>query len=352
MKIENARKYVERLKFLADRGNVQACSTYGTFLMFGAYDAYQMELDFASGKLLPAPVNPRQDPYLIMQRDQYRAIEYIRKAACFDAVSCHEVLVASGIMAYCRRKNPAVGYSPSRFCNDFIVTLYYDKLVKTASPAELAADPLMPVPFVRPAPQHPVNRLFNNYILDLQKYTLYKTYLLAILAIIAITLMLTHRNVEGARLEVLLPIFIVAIDELPFVWESVLTRGTTGPHCSCPEMKQAYELRMSRLPAECKKGPGHYETASIITRNFHHIFQFLNLLLLIIPFALITFKFIKIDFIEKFFDTSSLVYRASILISLTFPLAMLSIDNTFTFKDRICLNQLMLEKELCAKRGV
>ena len=133
------------MRALADSGNVQAAWYYGNILLVGGWDESRMGVDFLRNKLLPEKLDPRQDPYLIVPRDQYAAVHYHKIAASFpDEKQAVEISYSRVILGYCRKKTD-IGYNGTGKLDRFYIESF-ETYAKAAKPEDFKANPFIPYP--------------------------------------------------------------------------------------------------------------------------------------------------------------------------------------------------------------
>lgn len=345
LNLENIQQQVDQMKYLADRGNVQAAYWYGDGLMRGIWDLPRMELDFACGKLLPPTANPREDPYLFGQRDQMRALEYIKRVACFQEVRCVEAEIAGGLIAYIRLSRPEIGFTPKRFTDRHFVKLFEGQ-AKTIPPAEARVNPLIALIFVRPQVYHPVSKIFLGFSAEIFKHLLFEAILTCLFPSVYITVLLYNDELEKVD-------FVWMFLGLVIFFWPALTMNFLNffygimqrlPLCSCPEIKAAYELRIKRLPQDCLPKQNPFESTSLILRHFNQFKQNYYIFFLIISIIMgVSRLAIKT---EEYLNISWPLYLSIMIMGFIVPVSVLLFDKTLDFKDRPCLNQLNLEKEI------
>lgn len=345
-KIEDYNERLELIKNLADKGNVQAAYYYGKVLMVGGWDIGRMEMDFALGKLLPATANPREDPYMIIQRDQHAAIEYLRKAASLEAVNCSEIKTASAMMAFCRRKQPNIGDTPARL-TDAGICMGLLVIEGVAKPADREASPFIAFSSARPKPRHPGKRVFFNYSLNaFISLTSQLYFFLLIFPLYFVVTYCSNEPISGNQVFWLLVGW--SLCSLPVCFERLanITYGLQQslPICSCHEMRKAYNLRLGRLPVLCRSTDNPFESTSILVRNMHAIKQYLYVLLVIVGLLMAIIKFAQPGPVV---NASS--YMATMIMAFFGSLRILWDEKTLEWKDRFCLKELAIETELSEK---
>lgn len=338
---------VEQIKLLADKGNIQACWYYAETLMEGAWDVERMELDLACDRLIPVPLDPRTDPYLYIKRDQYAAIEYYKKAANFEHSQCDEVIRSGGMLAF-MRKRMDIGYNLCRYSDQEICA----KLEAYAADAPLEdqqMNPFMPYPLARPKIKNPRTAVFK----ELAKLTREKATVdifLAFLPFLVYILATAIKYGEGKRAPLwpylcglYMLAFIVVAFSAPLGIFTLLNYLYGGkqqmPLCSCDAIRRAYDIRVMKLPVECRKRDPFGEAPWLI-RNLHQIrLGFFSLYL--IPAIIATVLIIQNnEYMLKLSEYFGNFFIWSIISLLyIFPLFLILYYKTFTFADRDCLEQ-------------
>lgn len=345
LSIFDGTKQIFHMKQIADKGNVQACYWFAEVLMQGGYDITRMELDFVRKGLLQRTSDPTQDPYLIVPRDQFKALEYYKKCSNL-AGSTVEAIKSGGLLAYCRAKKidtePGLKRKSDAFCVKQI-----ESSIKKASPQDLASNPILPCPFKRPEIFHPRSKMFPNFATNLNTTNSIEFLVFFYTLFVAAFIDFFRNNlIFVAFRNYLNLVFFLFI--LPGIWFSIINYfygiHQRMPLCSCPLMRKAYALRQEALPEDCRDS-SEQDSPFVQTpwpiRNLYSarlVYPVSSLILAIIAsiaYVLRTDFFIK----NLNFDWIPLI----ILYAL--PLFMLFMHKNKFMQDRQCLLQLELASE-------
>lgn len=285
---------INRIRRLADGGNVEAALWYAKILMAGQWDKSRMTRDLIAGTLLPATSDPTQDPYLLYQRDQYKAISYLFIAASCD-ISTEDVNESRGILAYCQTKQN-IGYKYSG-AQDALHKNFYQDLQQRNGYIDPQHAPFLSWPYSRPVVEDPRTSLIvklNAAMAKLSRKQLQITMLYSSVFLIVLLFNL-HKHelfliIPSNLFFVILPLYI--FDRLYHKY------GVIGgmPCCQCAKFREAYQLHVERMLPGRKFEPYPFDTVPFFIRNLTTIKSFYFLFILFSSITAMLFS-LKNDYI-------------------------------------------------------
>lgn len=353
-KMKCSAKKVAKLKSLADTGNIQAAFAFGDLLMTGAWDMARMESDLALERLIPPPLDPSKDPYLILRRDQYQAINYLRFAADYPHEdTCLEISKARAHLKYCSRKRN-FGYNGRGRLDYMMLVSFYTPMEKAATPEDLRFNPFFPLPYSRPKICNPKGKVFSRLATQLVGYNVLQLFTFHILALALIFVgfgdakdTLVTRQIMQMQMFTLLaftiPLFLVIL--ISVIFGSVKEK----PLCSCSDVRRAYDAAMDGVSDDLKVTDPFTETPFVV-RNIFSV-QETIFFVYILTAAIVTLldytKFIKL----RQFIPQNLIYPV-IIATMAFSACSLVLLKKLVppFSDKLCEAQF-LQAEMDNKDG-
>ena len=333
--IETSAKF-QRMKALADSGNVQAAWYYGNVLMIGGWDESRMDVDYLRKNILPETPDPLKDPYLLVPRDQYAAVHYHKIAASFpDEKKANEIKYSRIILEYCRTKAD-IGYdgtgNPDRF-----YMKSFENYAKAASPENVKANPFIPYPYKRPEVKNPKTKIFEC----LASRMLNRIYieilgagkLISILSFEYMILCIKRKEnlISAPLITFNLITFMTIIVPLLFALFICKKYGIneSRPICSCAIIKKSYQNNLDRLPEDCRTGADPFLETPLLIRNFHHIKHAIFAMNIVVSLILIGLQ------VTNFID---LTYELKYVVGVAFlsSIMILLFDKQLCLVDRDC----------------
>lgn len=359
-KMKNCPEKIQSLKAMADAGNVQAAFVFGDMLMKGIWDIKRMELDVARGQLLPPAPFVQHDPYLILPRNQYQAIEYHKIAANYPYENvCVEITKARAELNYCRLKGN-IGYYNHGKLDIFTSEYFYKTLEADASDEDKAANPFLPYPYVRPEVENPKTKVFAHVASKLNIYGLIFALLFQVFAFYAIVPIMafgSNLNKEVGILGAIIvsQVFTFVLFTIPIIVFFIYNKiyGPDRPLCACPEIRKAYDTAVADLPKDLKQDdpfegiPAFAKNTISIQLGLHSFYAIAAIIFGVLHFT----KILDLAQLSPFLSGG--VNYSLLFIAIAFPLITI-----FTYKnaqkgfvDRICdreLHELTEESDLDA----
>jgi hypothetical protein len=352
-KIKNCPEKVQALKAMAGAGNIQAAFAYGDMLMAGAWDIKRMELDLVRGQLLPSTTDVNMDTYLILPRNQYHAIEYLKIAANYPYENlCVEISKARAQLSYCRGK-ANIGYYNHGKLDKIMLELFYKPMENSAESQDKLANPFFPLPYVRPEVEDPKTKVFEHVASRMNINASLLTLLYHIFAFYAIlpTFVFANGSINSGVSILVIEGFTLILYDVPIIILYIYKKiyGSKRPLCACPEIRKAYEASVADLPKELRQDDP-FEGIPTFARNIVSIELSLNGFYAIsaIIFAVLYFTNIfDITQLSKKFLSGGMIY------SICFVTIAFSMMSTLFYKnmrkgfvDQICDHELFVLTEM------
>ena len=252
-KIKSTKNRLIRMKALADAGNIEAALNFGEKLMTGEWDVSRMELDLARRKFLPPAANPIEDPYLLMKRDQVRAIDYYKIVAGHP--SCAESKIANDLLVYCQKKSN-IGYTKTSVNNSATIKSY-EEMDKTATPEITKISPFIAFPLQRPEVLNPKIGMFVRAAQNARDRSIKTIAVAHIVGLIFSGIVLSYDpDLIYPAIAYNAVIFVLYTIPLLLFAYVCKTFGVEKemPICSCELLREAHEKTLAQLPDECKVG--------------------------------------------------------------------------------------------------
>ena len=347
-KMKTSKQRLVRMKALADAGNIEAALFLASRLMCDEWDYSKMETDLARGQLLPPTANLNEDPYLLMKRDQYRALDYYKIVASHPP--CFESKFANDILIYCKTK-AEIGYNGKVLNNPFMLKIY-ENMEKMASPETLKASPFIALPFQRPHVMNPKTGMFIRVAQNAHERAYFMISVFHIIAFfMSLMIGLSHDDSIYPAIGLNVLVFVVfTFPILVFAYFSkIYGVEKEMPICSCSKLRETRAKTLANLPDDCKDGDlGPFEQTAFFIRNLVNIKKglFLSYLIMFALFALLSYQNLIDqnilmptipDFAQPFF----------FIVMIAFPIIALIWEVRFGFKfvDRDCANEFDLVPE-------
>lgn len=334
---------ISRMRALADAGNVQAAWWYGNLLMNGGWDTTRMEIDFLRNKVLPETPDPRQDPYLIVPRDQYAAVAYHKIAASYpDDKLCTEISFSRGILAFCRTKTD-IGYYGNGQLDRFQVA-FFEAMEKNADPKDRQANPFIPFPFKRPEIENPKTKMFTHIANSVYRRTILQLCLSGFYEVLFSFILGDMYPTDWILNLLSFNGLYFVVNMVPLFWTlfiaSFYGMKRSMPICSCALARKAHKDSIDQLPPDCRMGDKDpFETTPFFVRNSLTLMYALFVAYLFISFVSVYFSIVELDskkersmFVFNIFAVSMLTILNSFL--------NLVIGKTCCYADRDCEAEL------------
>lgn len=334
--IETSAK-LQRMRTLADYGNVQAAWYYGNILLIGGWDERRMEVDYLRGKLLPETSDPRQDPYLLLPRDQYAAVHYHKIAASFpEDKQVDEISYSRGILGYCRKKIDIGYYGKGKY--DLFSVKILEDYSSAAKPENVGSNPFIPYPYKRPEVKNSKTKIFGCLASMILK-KVYSAMLITICLLFSFSFSMIILSVKidedymtaliTFNLIVLITVFIPLIIAI-FVCKKYGINESM-PICSCAVIKKSYQKHFDRLPEDCRTGADSFADTPLFIRNFHHIKQAIFAINFVASLI-----FIVSQLSGLIIQDYSVEYITSAWFVLVISIVLLAMDKKWCLVDRDC----------------
>lgn len=340
-KMPNCPEKIQKIKAMAHAGNIQASYVYGDMLMIGAWDIKRIENDTARGQLLPQPEDINTDPYLILPRNQNYAIEYLKMAAYFPYEdACIEISKARAQLNYCRTKGN-IGYYGYGKMDNFMNEEFYQDIDDNATIQDKLFNPFIPLPYERPILDNPKTKVFERaaHAMNITVSLLVMMYFLCGLFSILPLFVWKHNPVISNI--VATQLFIIFAFTVPVIIVVIVIRtihGSKRPFCSCPKIREAYDVVTSDLPEDLKQDDPFEETSSI-SKSIIPILLALFSTYAIVAIILGSLKFANIFDITKFFNVhSDDLFYSIVFFSVAFTIMTICFFKNIVYdgSDQIC----------------
>lgn len=345
IKTKCSAKKVAKLRALADAGNIQAAFAYGDLLMTGAWDMARMESDLALERLIPPTLDPTKDPYLVLPRDQYQAVNYLKIAAEYpDENACLEISKARAHLKYCSRRGNT-GYNGHGKLDKIMLELFYIPMERAASRQELQLNPFFPLPYLRPKISNPKAKVFSGIAAEIIKYNGLQSIIFHVLALaLIISVFRDTKDTLVTKQIVLLEMFTFIAFTIPLLLVILISiifgSANKKPLCSCSDARKAHDVAMDGISKDLKTTDPFKETP-LIVRNIHSVQITLFVAYIIIAVIVSLLDLNGVIKLKKFIPENMI--NPVLFVSVLFPVLALALLQKLVppFNHKICEAELM-----------
>lgn len=342
LKIQDRKQRLSHMKDLAERGNMHAIQNYADILMKGAWDLERMLYDMEHGQMLPVTEDVTKDPYLIIPRDQYLAVEYLKKLAMFN-YSHYTVSEARGYLAYIGQSRDTGYRGPNGHLDFLIVNIQNDRVQEQWKKVEgrgVVPDqlhsPFVNFPYCRPFINHPKRNVFSTVAKAIYDRSKTQIQICIWLNLIVFLLYCNAKSWTNKHLNLFWPCYVFFVLPLWIFMTLVDKFGVKKKLqiCTCSCVKTALQKIQTEFSALLKSTDcADYsdDAAPFLVRNLHNI-KILFYILYFIIGAVLAYT-TKLD---TLFNGNVSLFHGIIVTFLYLPIALLISDFNASLAHNSC----------------